>query len=252
MPTSHQWIDSTPINQTAPFRVAGRVTPFLRYYPQIPLKFAKSAGCSPLQQSINMPSPWKKSLDARKQPPAQLSRAGRHSQYTSLWFCCECCGSGRPASGGGMTTEIMHCPDSECTHLRCPECSLESNKQKEPKIGCSIDSGLLPNRLSKSRLSNEVTETETPENFKGSLSTTAELQKTQPLHQRRRRPKYKQKNTVPRPKCSKTNAPQVPSQREVFACPFHKKDPHLYNQFVNSHYLVCTQAGWSEIRRLIK
>jgi hypothetical protein len=42
--------------------------------------------------------------------------------YCWTWACCSC---GRQ---GGMTTEILNCPDVYCAHLRCENCPLEQVK----------------------------------------------------------------------------------------------------------------------------
>ena len=176
---------------------------------------------------------------AAQSPPS--FGAALNDQNTWLWYCCNCNwenGSG----GGGMTTEIMHCPNSTCQHVRCPHCGIELIEPEEIQAFISTLSSNAQSALQ----ANPATKPVERAGPFGSFSVAEARHRNDSKSSRKKR----NQQISPQKRKDSRRPPEVPLQR--FACPFHKESNHLYNAHVNPQYEKCPWPGWSRMRNLIE
>jgi hypothetical protein len=150
-----------------------------------------------------------------------MSASSKESQIVLWIWTCHCC------METSATTTTPSCTNVDCQHTRCEECHVEQHEEPtETVISSHSDVDIDSHK-------------------RHSAS-----------HSRKRGLLSSQTTGYKLPKNSKSKSKLKPNtnsdQHHIFACPFHKKDPHIYNQHFNSNYFRCTKTGWTECKNLVK
>ena len=169
------------------------------------------------------------------------SEAKRDPHTFWTWTCHKC------ILASGMTAKNNpKCP--ECDHPRCEQCELEGHTIEnegfaKPPTSSHASIGTT--------LQGEIT-LKVQESFSTRTFMPSKVQEATSSQPRKRAPLSSRNIGSKAPKKSKPKSQPVSEQHYLFACPFHKKDPEKYNQYINPDYFHCTKQGWPEMKNLVK
>jgi hypothetical protein len=164
------------------------------------------------------------------------------------WTCCDCV-----LASGMKTTNNPKC--TECHHLRCDHCKVEEHYFEDEDDRSNFP--LLNQRDTKIAL--HESEAVIPQHaLSGSTFMSSKVLADQASQPRKHGRVTSRKPTFRLSKRSKPKLHLISEQQCIFACPFHKKDPCLFNQFTEPDpvtrrdHFQCTKKGWPEIKNLVK